>query len=178
VKKYKALFLDRDGIINIDHGYVSKIEDFEFTEGIFELLHLFSQQKYRLFLVTNQSGIGRGYYSLDDFHTLTKWMLTQFESKNITIEYVAYCPHSPEEQCICRKPNTGMVDDIVKRYPINLSHSWLIGDKQSDIDLALNSHIQNRISIGSNKFQNSTYHFNTILECKTYLEKQKNLLAY
>lgn len=81
----KALFLDRDGIINIDHGYVYKIEDFEFTKGIFKLLHLFIQKGYLLFIVTNQSGIGRGYYSLDDFDTLTQWMLKRFEEEHISI---------------------------------------------------------------------------------------------
>ena len=85
MKKQKALFLDRDGIINIDHGYVSKIEDFAFTEGIFELLHLFTQKGYLLFIITNQSGIGRGYYTLQDFDTLTSWMLSVLNTHDITI---------------------------------------------------------------------------------------------
>ena len=144
----KALFLDRDGIINIDHGYVYKIEDFQFTEGIFKLLHLFIQKGYQLFIVTNQSGIGRDYYSLEDFDTLTQWMLKRFKEENIIIEKVAYCPHSPEDKCHCRKPHTGIVDKLLEQYPIDLSASWLIGDKQSDIDLATNSKIANSISIG------------------------------
>ncbi|HIP28319.1 MAG TPA: HAD-IIIA family hydrolase, partial [Sulfurovum sp.] len=71
----KVLFLDRDGVINVDHGYVSTIEEFEFTEGIFPLLRLFISHGYTLFIVTNQSGIGRGYYSSSDFQALNTWML-------------------------------------------------------------------------------------------------------
>jgi len=174
--KQKALFLDRDGIINIDHGYVSKIENFEFTEGVFELLHLFIKKGYVLFIITNQSGIGRGYYTLEDFKTLTKWMLKHFKEQNIVIQEVAYCPHAPEEKCHCRKPHTGMIDKILKKYPIDLTHSWLIGDKQSDIALAINSNITNSIAIGDKVLKKSTYTFNSILECKIYIETHQELL--
>ena len=176
MKQQKALFLDRDGIINIDHGYVSKRENFEFTESIFELLHLFIKKGYLLFIVTNQSGIGRGYYTLKDFDTLTKWMLYIFKEKDITIQKVAYCPHAPEDNCHCRKPETGMVEDILTQYPIDLSHSWLIGDKQSDIDLSHNAKIQHSIAIGSRKISTASYQFNTISDCYTFLEKKQDEL--
>jgi D-glycero-D-manno-heptose 1,7-bisphosphate phosphatase len=166
----KALFLDRDGIINIDHGYVSKIEDFEFNEGIFDFLQLFIKEGYILFIVTNQSGIGRGYYTLEDFNILTKWMLLELQKKAITIASVQACIHSPEALCSCRKPATGMVDNILKKYDIDLKNSWMIGDKQSDIDLAHNASIGHTIAIGKNKIINSEYFFETILECKDYLE--------
>ena len=168
-QKVKALFLDRDGIINIDHGYVSHIEDFEFTEGIFDLVHLFTQKGYLIFVVTNQSGIGRGYFSLESFCTLTEWMTGQFEAKQIKINAVMYCPHAPESHCACRKPKTGMIDNILQQYPIDLEHSWLIGDKQSDIDLALNAHIGICIAIGNTTIQNATYHFDTVSQCKDFL---------
>ena len=166
----KALFLDRDGIINIDHGYVSKIENFEFTEGIFDFLHLFIKKGYALFIVTNQSGIGRGYYSQEDFDTLTLWMLSALKKQNIHIESVEHCYHAPEMNCSCRKPATGMVDKIVKNHDIDLDNSWMIGDKQSDIDLAHNTTIMHTIAIGKNRIQKSEYSFLTILECQLYLE--------
>jgi D-glycero-D-manno-heptose 1,7-bisphosphate phosphatase len=166
----KVLFLDRDGIINVDHGYVSKIEDFEFTEGIFEFLHLFIEKGYKLFIVTNQSGIGRGYYTQDDFEILTKWMLVQLEKEKIHIESVHYCNHAPEMHCVCRKPATGMVDEILEQHEVDLNNSWMIGDKQSDIDLAHNSTINHTISIGKNKIEKSEYHFPTILEAQRYLK--------
>jgi len=177
MKKQKALFLDRDGIINIDYGYVSKIEDFHFTEGIFDLLHLFLNQGYLLFIVTNQSGINRHYYTQNDFDTLTQWMLDTFKKNNIPIQKVSYCPHSPEDNCSCRKPNTGMIDDILKQYTIELSSSWLIGDKQSDIDLAINSHTGHTIAIGTREIKKCDYYFKTITECKSFLEKNTNILA-
>ncbi len=177
MKQQKALFLDRDGIINIDHGYVSKIEDFEFTKGIFELLHLFIRKEYLLFIVTNQSGIGRGYYTLKDFDTLTEWMNKVLMDNDITIQQIAYCPHSPEDNCHCRKPQTGMINEILKQYPIDLSDSWLIGDKQSDIDLAHNAKIQHSIAIGSGDILNASYQFDTISDCYTFLKiKQDKLL--
>ena len=167
----KALFLDRDGIINIDHGYVSKIEDFEFNEGIFDLLHLFIKEGYKLFIVTNQSGIGRGYYSQNDFETLTTWMITEFKKQNISIESVHHCNHAPETNCVCRKPETGMVDEILSLYNIDLKHSWMIGDKQSDIDLAHNAQIAFTIAIGERVIENATYKFKTILEVKEFFEQ-------
>jgi len=173
----QALFLDRDGVINIDYGYVSQIEKFEFTEGIFELLHFFIQKGYKLFIVTNQSGIGRGYYSEDNFKTLTSWMLSEFQKQKIVIESVAYCPHAPEEKCTCRKPEKGMVDNILTTHRVDLKNSWLIGDKQSDIDLAINSNISQTIAIGKREIKNATYAFNTILECKLFLEENQAIIA-
>ena len=172
----KALFLDRDGIVNVDHGYVYQIEKFEFTEGIFDLLQLFLEEDYLLFIVTNQSGIGRGYYAEEDFQTLTSWMLGEFQKKNIKIEAVHHCNHAPEAKCACRKPETGMVDEILSKHSINLKSSWLIGDKQSDIDLAINSKIKNTIAIGKRDMVNATYAFQTILACKLFLEEKKVII--
>ncbi len=173
MKKSKALFLDRDGIINIDHGYIYTIKDFKFTEGIFSLLHLFQKFNYQIFIVTNQSGINRGYYTQSDFRYLTTWMLSEFEKKEIHIEEVYHCPHSPEEKCSCRKPKTGMIEHCLNNHYIDLSRSWLIGDKQSDINLALNAKIQNSIAIGDRNIINSTYSFDSILQCKEYLEENQ-----
>ena len=170
----KALFLDRDGIINIDHGYVYKVEDFEFTEGIFDLLRLFLSKGYLLFIVTNQSGIGRAYYNEEDFQKLTTWMLDEFKKENIHIVSVHHCNHAPEENCACRKPQTGMVNEILSQHEIDLDHSWLIGDKQSDIDLAHNANIAHTIAMGEREISNSTFSFKTILECKDYMVVNKD----
>ncbi len=173
--KQKALFLDRDGIINIDHGYVSKVEKFEFVDGIFEFIKLFLNKNYLLFIVTNQSGIGRGYYSEKDFLKLTKWMLSEFKKENISIADVFYCPHSPEEKCKCRKPQIGMINQALKSYDIDLNSSFMIGDKQSDIDLAINANITNSIYIGKSlDIKNYKYSFKTILEAKNYFEGLNN----
>ena len=170
----KALFLDRDGIINIDHGYVSTIEEFEFIEGIFDLLRLFISKGYVLFIVTNQSGIGRGYYENRDFQMLTTWMLEALKEEGIEIEAVHHCHHAPEEKCFCRKPAIGMVDAILFEHNIDLEDSWMIGDKQSDIDMAHNAHIAHTIAIGSHSIENTEYHFDTISLCLSYCQEHEN----
>jgi len=172
----KALFLDRDGVINADYGYVSKIEDFDFNDGIFELLQLFLKQDYQLFIVTNQSGIGRGYYTQNDFEVLTAWMIDAFKKQNIKIESVHHCSHAPEITCSCRKPETGMIDEILAEHAIDLKHSWMIGDKQSDIDLAHNAKISYTIAIGEREISNVTLSFKTILECQRYLEENQDII--
>ncbi|RRS31261.1 MAG: hypothetical protein P794_04225 [Epsilonproteobacteria bacterium (ex Lamellibrachia satsuma)] len=169
----KTLFIDRDGIINIDHGYTYKIGSFEFMPGIFDLLSLFQSKGYQIFIITNQSGIGRGYYTLDDFEKLTDWMIKELKQKGIFIEKVFYCPHSPEEKCSCRKPNIGMVEQALEEFDIDLKHSWMIGDKQSDIDLAHHAHIANCIAIGDRVIQNATLKFRTVQECADYLQENQ-----
>jgi D-glycero-D-manno-heptose 1,7-bisphosphate phosphatase len=145
----KAIFLDRDGVINVEKDYVYKIEEFEFINGLFEALKKLQESGYLLFIITNQSGIGRGYYSINDFEVLTTWMLKEFEKEGITISQVEFCPHSPEQICQCRKPKTGMIDNILKNFDIDLEHSWLIGDKDADIQCAKNAHIKNTIQVKS-----------------------------
>lgn len=131
----KAVFLDRDGTINVERNYVSKIEDFEFIPGIFELLRSFQNQGYLLFIVTNQSGIARGYYSEIQFLKLAEWMVEQFQNNGITIAKVYYCPHHPEitGECNCRKPKPGMILAAIDEFNVNRANSILIGDKKSDI---------------------------------------------
>lgn len=171
MKSEKALFLDRDGIINVDHGYTSTIEGFEFTKGIFDLLHHFQKKRYRLFVVTNQSGIGRGYYTESDYRKLTEWMLTQLHEQGIAIDEVFHCPHRPDEACHCRKPKTGMIEQALRTYPIDLKHSWLIGDKQSDIQLADNAGIGHSIYIGSGTPPVATLSFGSVEACAHYFQE-------
>ncbi len=143
----KAIFLDRDGVINIEKNYLYKKEDFEFIDGVFDTLKHLQNRDYTLFIITNQSGIGRGYYSQEDFDKLTSWMLNEFKKKQIIISQVELCPHSPDEECNCRKPKTGMIDNILKNHKLDLENSWLIGDKESDILCAKNSGIKNTIQV-------------------------------
>ncbi len=136
-----ALFLDRDGVINVEKNYLYKKEDFEFIEGIFDLCRFFQDKGYKIFVVTNQSGIARGFYSEEDFLELTKWMETEFAKRGIKIERTYYCPHHPDftEECECRKPKPGMLLHAAKEFGINLENSVLVGDKQIDIDAAYNA---------------------------------------
>jgi len=139
----KALFLDRDGVINIEKDYLYKIEDFEFISGIFDLCRYYQKLGYMIFIVTNQSGIARAYYSEDDFFKLTQWMLKRFKNENIIISKVYHCPHHPDISgpCLCRKPNAGMIFEAEKEFDIDLANSILIGDKERDIEAGLNAGI-------------------------------------
>ncbi|WP_375723114.1 D-glycero-beta-D-manno-heptose 1,7-bisphosphate 7-phosphatase [Arcobacter sp. KX21116] len=143
----KAIFLDRDGVINIEKNYLYKVEDFEFITGVFDTLKYLQDNDYKLFIITNQSGIGRGYYTQEDFNNLTSWMLEEFAKNGITISQVELCPHAPTQECNCRKPKTGMIDNILKNHKIDLGNSWLIGDKKSDILCAKNAGIKSSIQV-------------------------------
>lgn len=137
----KALFLDRDGVINVEINYLYKIEDFEFIDGIFELCKYYQNLGYMIFVVTNQSGIDRGYYSEYDFQLLTSWMIKEFENNGIEIKKVYFCPHHPDISgtCSCRKPSSGMLLDASKEFDIDLQNSILVGDKEGDIEAAINA---------------------------------------
>ena len=145
----KAAFLDRDGVINIDTGYVGKIEDFEFKEGIIDLLRLLQKLGFTLFVVTNQSGIARGYYTEDDFYILTEWMKDEFKKKGIEIKDIRFCPHHPDitGECECRKPKPGMILDLAKKYDIDLKNSIMIGDGDRDIEAAKRAGIKKTFKV-------------------------------
>lgn len=136
----KALFLDRDGVINVDNCYVHKVEDFEFVPGIFDLVRLGKAKGYRIVVVTNQAGIGRGYYSKEQFQLLTDWMCGQFELNGGHIDAVYFCPFHPEHgvgdyrrESDCRKPAPGMLLQAQNDLDIDLEASVLVGDKPSDM---------------------------------------------
>jgi D-glycero-D-manno-heptose 1,7-bisphosphate phosphatase len=137
----KALFLDRDGVINIEKDYLYKIKDFEFIDGIFELCRHYKELGYLIFVVTNQSGIARDYYNIDDFNRLTFWMQKEFLKREIKLENVYFCPHHPDisGECSCRKPKPGMLLEAKKEFNVDLKKSILIGDKERDIEAGLNA---------------------------------------
>lgn len=135
-----ALFLDRDGVINVDHGYVCDVENFEFISGIFDLTRDAIKQGFLVLIITNQSGIGRGYYTEEKFLKLTDWMCAQFLKEEAPITKVYYSPYHPIagkgkylSDHRTRKPHPGMILDAQVEFSIDLSGSILIGDKASDI---------------------------------------------
>ena len=137
----KALFLDRDGVINVDHYYVHKISEIEFIDGIFELCKTAKDMGYLLIVVTNQGGIAKGIYTEQDYHTLTQWMRDAFEEKGAgwTADY--FCPDHPDgkieryrKESEDRKPNCGMIKRAESEFGLDLKSSMLIGDKKSDTE--------------------------------------------
>jgi len=138
-----ALFLDRDGVINVEKNYVHCIEDFEFLDGVFDLCRAATERNMPIVVVTNQAGIGRGYYSEAQFLTLTDWMQARFEEERTPIAAVYFCPFHPEygvgtygQESFDRKPNPGMLLRARDDLELDLARSILIGDKASDIAAA------------------------------------------
>ncbi len=136
-------YLDRDGVINHSLPYVGTLERFYWHKEIFEIMKYFSVNGYRLVMVTNQSGIARGYYSLEQFNHLNNYILDSFQKEGLSVE-IRFCPHHPDAQCACRKPNTAMLD-----IDIRTPRDVLIGDQITDIRAAYRSKVLNRWLISS-----------------------------
>ena len=135
----RALFLDRDGVINKEVNYLYKIEDFEFIDGIFDLCKSAIEHDYRIIVVTNQSGIARDYYSEADLEKLTRWMMRELAGHGIEISSVYACPHLTD--CQARKPNPGMLLQAQKDFDLDLSQCIFIGDKERDMEAGLRAGI-------------------------------------
>lgn len=149
--KGKAVFFDRDGVVNINKNFVHQVVDFEFVDGIFSVMKHF-QEDYLLFIVTNQSGIARGYFTEYEVRKLHEWMLGEFEQNNVKVEKVYYCAHHPEYtgDCECRKPKPGMILNASKEYSLDLLNSIMIGDNFSDITAGKSAGVGTNILVDSN----------------------------
>jgi len=132
----KALFLDRDGIINVDKKHLFRVEECEFVDGIVELCQYAIKCGYIIIIVTNQAGIAKGYYTESDMHKLHEHIRLEFSKNDIEISGIYYCPHHPDYTgtCNCRKPEPGMILSAKKDHNIDLGRSILIGDKLSDAE--------------------------------------------
>lgn len=152
----RALFLDRDGVINIDHGYVHRVEDFCFIDGIFNLVRLARLKGYIIIVITNQAGIARGYYSESVFLELTKWMCNQFKVEGAFIDKVYFSPYHPDhglgnykKDDISRKPNPGMLYEAMRDFDIDLQSSVLIGDNLTDIQAGFSAGVGTKLYFGN-----------------------------
>lgn len=133
----KVIFLDRDGVINDpkDHYYVYKIKDFVINRGLIEGLHTLQERGYEFVIITNQGGISRGEFSVEDVDKLHAHLVSEFRSQGIEFAAIYYCPHHHTiEKCLCRKPEPLMLEKAIATLDIDPEHSWFIGDKQSDIE--------------------------------------------
>ena len=145
----KVVFLDRDGVINEEVGYLHEIKNFKFIDGVMNSCSYFLSLGYQIIVITNQSGIARGLYKKDDFRILNDWMLEKFKKEGVNILDVFFCPHGPGDDCDCRKPKPGLFIDAMKKYDIDMSKSWMIGDKEADIEAANNAGISQTIIVRS-----------------------------
>jgi D,D-heptose 1,7-bisphosphate phosphatase len=138
-----AAFFDRDGVINRDHGYVSHPDKFELVEGAARALALCRDAGYLIFVVTNQAGVAHGHYEEEAIAELHRHMTALLKDQGAAIDDIRYCPHHPQgrreayrKDCSWRKPEPGMILDLAAHWPVDLSRSFLIGDKQSDMEAA------------------------------------------
>ncbi len=135
----KAVFFDRDGTINVDTGYVHTIEEFRFIDGMPEFIKKWNDWDYKVIVVTNQAGIARGYYTEEDMHALHVYMNQELNKIGAHVDAFYFCPHHPDftGECHCRKPESGMIEQAIKDWDIDVTQSILFGDKQSDIDAGM-----------------------------------------
>jgi D-glycero-D-manno-heptose 1,7-bisphosphate phosphatase len=172
---HKALFLDRDGVINVDRDYVHRIEDFEWQPGIFDLARTAVARGFLPVVVTNQSGIGRGYYSAADYEAVTAFMRERFEAEGAPLAAVYHCPFSPEavrpEYLAAdhpwRKPRPGMILAAREALGIDLASSLLIGDRASDIEAGASAGVGTLVLVGARVLRDqepvrSALHFATV----------------
>ena len=145
-KKNKCIFLDRDGVLNKDIGYLKSPDQLIILQGVIKALKKLKEAGFLLIIVTNQSGIAKGFFYEDDLKKVHNALLAIFEKNNIYIDDVFYCPHHKDGtvepyniSCDCRKPDTKMIKDGAIKYNIDLSKSYLVGDKDTDIQLAINA---------------------------------------
>jgi D-glycero-D-manno-heptose 1,7-bisphosphate phosphatase len=138
--KVPAIFLDRDGTLNVDHGYVHEIDNFQFIDGTIEALQELKKMGFALVVVTNQSGIARGMFTEDQFMTLTEWMDWSLADRDVDLDGIYFCPHHPEgsveayrQQCDCRKPQPGMLLSAQEELDIDMASSYIVGDKVEDM---------------------------------------------
>lgn len=159
-----ALFLDRDGVINVDRGYVCERENFEWIEGAAECIRNFNARNWLIFIVTNQSGIARGLYTQDQMQNLHDWMLGELASQNAQIDKLYFCPYHADgeiaryrKDSFDRKPKPGMLLQAMAEFPVKREASFLIGDKATDIEAAHAANIGGFLFKGGNLAQFSEW---------------------
>lgn len=153
-----AVFLDRDGVINQDTGYVSCVDDFHFIDGTIEALQILKKKGYCLVVVTNQSGIARGYFTEEQFMSLTEWMDWSLADRDVDLDGIYFCPHHPtagvgeyRQECNCRKPAPGMLLDAAKDLKIDLANSYMVGDKAGDPQAAKAAGVGHKVLVRTGK---------------------------
>ena len=132
----KAIFLDRDGVVNIERGeYTWKVEDFELTVGLVGFIKVVKQKGFLVIIISNQGGVGKGLCSIDDVEKAHQYLREELAKENLQLTDIYYCPHHPKTgKCLCRKPESVMLEKAIARYQVDVKKSFFIGDRERDIE--------------------------------------------
>lgn len=145
----RALLLDRDGVVNVDFGYVSRESDVVFVPGLFPLCRTARALGLRIVIVTNQSGIARGYFGVEDFLRLSRWMMEAFAERDAPLTAIYACPHRDEDGCRCRKPKPGLFEAAASDLSLDLARSVAVGDRPRDVEAASAAKVGRTFLLGS-----------------------------
>lgn len=137
----KAVFFDRDGCLIVDKHYLHDPEQLDYFPDTFSALKELKTHGYKIFIVTNQSGIGRGFFSLDQMHAVHDKMTQDFRDHDIEINEIVFCPHAPDDNCECRKPHPTLINDLCQKYHLDKKNCFMLGDKISDAECGKNAAI-------------------------------------
>lgn len=168
----KAIFLDRDGTIIKDKNYLSCPSQLEWMPGAIEGLKLLKNHHYELFLITNQSGIGRGYFSVAQLENVHLSLNNMMELAGIgKFKSIEFCPHTPEDQCECRKPKPTLIEKLITRFQINRKTSWMVGDKDIDVLSGKNAQIHSALIGGSSQEWAKQNNFSFFCDLEAFAQK-------
>jgi len=130
----RAVFLDRDGTININVNYLDSPDNFKMYKGVAEGIKLLNENNFLIIVITNQSGIARGFFSKKTLENIHKKMIEELKEKGAKVDAIYYCPHHPDDNCDCRKPRTGLLKKAVENFDISTVSSYFIGDRMLDVE--------------------------------------------
>lgn len=176
-KRHKAVFLDRDGTLCEEVNYLSRPEDLRLFSFSAEAVRLLNQSGYLVILITNQSGIARGFFDEQTLHEIHTKLESDLLRSNAKLDAIYYCPHNSTDSCVCRKPKIGMIEQAKKDFSLDLENSWIIGDKAIDVETGFNAHLKTALVLtgyGKSELENLKKKPNLIAE--NLLQSIKRLL--
>lgn len=166
-------FFDRDGVINLDTKYPYHKSEIKFINDTIKFLEYLTRRKKKIFIITNQSGISRGYYKIEDFLSLNTFFENYFKKNQIKISKTYFCPHLPNKNCKCRKPNNGLLLKAINEFKLNPKSSIMIGDKLSDVLAGINSGFKRNFLVSNKKIKDlkdpRVFQIKNVLEIKKFL---------